>query len=117
MPIDAYERDHPIVLHARLSAELARDRFGVNDAEVLSAIAKHTVAGREMSALECVVFLADGLEPGRGFDERELMVELAMRDLPAAMRAMLDSSARYLKERGIALAPQTAAAIRAHGTH
>ena len=29
MPIDAFERAHPIVLHARLGAEIARERFGV----------------------------------------------------------------------------------------
>jgi len=44
LAIGAFERENPIVLHARLGAELARERFGVDDPGVLSAIRKHTVA-------------------------------------------------------------------------
>ncbi|HZW53928.1 MAG TPA: bis(5'-nucleosyl)-tetraphosphatase (symmetrical) YqeK, partial [Candidatus Elarobacter sp.] len=49
MPVDAFERANPVVLHARLGAELARERFGVEDEGVLSAIRKHTLADAVMS--------------------------------------------------------------------
>ncbi len=42
MPIDAFERENPIVLHARLGAAIAQEGFGVHDPQVLSAIEKHT---------------------------------------------------------------------------
>ena len=112
VPIDAYARNHPVVLHAPLSARLAQDRFGVADPEVLSAIAKHTLADRSMSKLDCILYLADGLEPGRDFAERAELARLAEQDLDAAMRATIDSSLRYLKERQLPIAPQTAAAIK-----
>jgi predicted HD superfamily hydrolase involved in NAD metabolism len=115
MRVDPFERANPIVLHARLGAELARERFGVDDEDVLSAIRKHTVAAATMSPLDVVVYLADGLEPGRRFPERAELAALARRDLEAAMRAVLASSIRYLTGRGLAVAPQTLAAAHTYG--
>ena len=37
---------------------------------MLSAIEKHTTGAAEMSDLDCVVYLADTIEPGRRFLER-----------------------------------------------
>jgi predicted HD superfamily hydrolase involved in NAD metabolism len=112
LPIDAFEREHPIVLHAKLGAELAREMFGVTDVAIRSAIAKHTVAGPQMSPLDCIVYLADGLEPGRQFPDRAVLAALAHSDLRAAMRATLAASMEYLHQRGIPIAPQTAEAVR-----
>ena len=109
--LDGFELRNPIVLHARLGAELARERFGVNDEGVLSAIRKHTLAAPDMSPLDEVVYLADGLEPARNFAERPELERLAFRDLPAAMRAVLETSVAYLTERGQEVAPQTLAAL------
>jgi predicted HD superfamily hydrolase involved in NAD metabolism len=115
LPIDAFERAHPVVLHARLGAELARERFGIDDEGVLSAIRKHTLADAVMSPLDAVVYLADGLEPGRGFADRAELAALALRDLDGAMRAVLASSIAYLLERGLAISPHTLAAARRYG--
>jgi predicted HD superfamily hydrolase involved in NAD metabolism len=113
--IDAYARDNPIVLHGPLSARLARDQFGITDPEVLSAIAKHTLADAEMSTLDCILYLADSLEPGRDFAERAELADLAARDLRAAMGATIASSLRYVTQRQLPIAPQTAAAMKTFG--
>ena len=115
MPIDAFEREHPIVLHAPLGAKLASEAFGVRDTEVLSAIEKHTLGDAEMSPLDCVVYLADALEPGRAFDARETLWQLALADLDTAMLATLENSLDYLRRKGLAAAPQTLAAVKAFG--
>jgi predicted HD superfamily hydrolase involved in NAD metabolism len=80
------EREHPTLLHARLGAALARERFGIDDREVLSAIEKHTVGAEVMSDLDCVVYLADSLEPHRKFAERDELWEHALRDLRGAAK-------------------------------
>lgn len=115
MSVDAFERENPVVLHARLGARLARERFEVDDEAVLSAILKHTVAAATMSALDLVVYLADGLEPERRFAERAELAALAEHDLIAAMRAVLANSIDYLRGRGFAVAPQTLAAAYTYG--
>lgn len=111
LAIDAFERRNPIVLHARLGAEIARERFGIADERVLDAMRRHTVAAPHMTSLDAIVYLADGLEPGRQFPEREALESLAFRDLDAAMRAILESSLAYLETRGLEAAPQTLAAL------
>jgi predicted HD superfamily hydrolase involved in NAD metabolism len=83
-----------VLLHARLGAAIARERFGVTDAEVLSAIEKHTRGADAMSPLDCVVYLADSLEPARRFPERETLWQLAQHDLEGATKATLEFSRR-----------------------
>jgi predicted HD superfamily hydrolase involved in NAD metabolism len=111
LAIDAFERANPIVLHARLGAELAHEMFGIDDGATLSAIRKHTLAAETMSTLDVVLFLADALEPGRDYAERAALLDLAFRDLDAAMRAVLEATLAYLRSRGLTPAPQTRAAI------
>jgi len=116
MPIDDFERRNPIVLHARLGAALARERFDVYDLEVLSAIEKHTLGASEMSPLDCAVYLADALEPGRDFANRATIWRLAKRDMRAAMSAAIADTLVYLAAAGREPAPQTLAMQRAFAT-
>ena len=111
LPIDAFEARNPIVLHAPLGAALAHERFGIDDPGVLSAIAHHTVAAAQMSRLDAIVFLADGLEPGRDFAERERLEWLAFRDLDAAMVGLLRSTIAYLAARDLEPAPTILTAL------
>lgn len=100
MRIEPIERAHPVLLHARLGAALAREQFGVEDPEVLSAIEKHTTGAAEMSPLECAVYLADSLEPFRTFPERAQLWELALSDLAMASReTMLLAAQRRARKR------------------
>jgi predicted HD superfamily hydrolase involved in NAD metabolism len=99
IPIGESERRHPMLLHARLGAEIARERFGVEDAEVLSAIEKHTTGAATMTPLDCAVYLADSLEPERSFPERAALWQLALRDLGAATRETIALSARRRAEK------------------
>lgn len=115
MPIEAFERAHPTLLHARLGAAIARERFGVEDGDVLSAIEKHTTAGGCMSPLDCVVYLADSLEPARSFAERPALCELARQDLHSAMREVLLLTFRHHARKGNTAAPPMLAAARTFG--
>jgi predicted HD superfamily hydrolase involved in NAD metabolism len=114
LPVDGFERRHPIVLHARLGAELARDDFGERDERVLQAIRRHTLAAPGMTRLDAILYLADGLEPGRNFPERAGLEARAFADLDDAMRAVLASSIVYLRGRGLEAAPQTLAALETY---
>ena len=115
LTIHDFELAHPVLLHARLGAAIARERFGVEDGEVLSAIEKHTTAAGEMSPLDCVVFLADSLEPARRFPERPQVWQVALRDLAAGMREVLLLTFRHYTRKGVAAAPPTLDAARSFG--
>lgn len=111
IPIGAFERANPVVLHAPLSAALAREWFGVDDDAVLEAIRKHTLADATMSPLDEILYLADGLEPGREYEARAAILALAFDDVAAAMAAHLTESVAHHRERKLTPAPQTLAAI------
>jgi predicted HD superfamily hydrolase involved in NAD metabolism len=111
MPIDEFERAHPLVLHSRLGAELARERYGVRDEDVLSAIRLHTLAAPEMTVLDKIVYLADSLEPERAFEERAAFLNVARENIDEALRLVLLSSVAHLRAKGLEAAPQTIAAV------
>ncbi len=115
LPIAPFERAHPVLLHAKLGAALAREEFGVDDADVLSAIEKHTTGARYMSPLDCIVYLADALEPAREFSERPALWQLAMRDVAAAMRGVLALSLRHYERKGAPTTPPTLEAAATFG--
>ncbi len=113
--IDEFERAHPVLLHARLGAALAREQFGIGDPDVLSAIEKHTTGAAEMSPLDCVVYLADSLEPARKFAERPVLWNIALLDLEEAMRETLALAIRHHERKGLAPSPPALAAAALFG--
>lgn len=89
--LDPVEQMNPHLLHAEAGAIVARERFGVKDEAILSAIANHTLGCPGMDALSCIVYLADTLEPGRGHsDDLERLRRLSYEDLPAAVYQTCD---------------------------
>jgi len=113
--LDAFDVAHPVVIHAPLSAELAREGYGVRDEQILDAIRKHTLGEARMSGLDTVLYLADALEPGRSYEGRAAMLDLAMRDLAEGMRAVLRSTLSHHASHGLTLSPRTLACARAFG--
>ncbi|MDO5107076.1 MAG: phosphohydrolase, partial [Coriobacteriaceae bacterium] len=53
------------VLHGPIAARELRGRYPELGDAVFSAIERHTVATCDMSPLDMVIFIADGIEPGR----------------------------------------------------
>ncbi len=75
----------PHLLHARTGAVGAKAALPGLDDEVLSAIARHTLGGRDMTPLQMVVYLADMIETHReypGVEElRDAVGRVPLREL------------------------------------
>ena len=56
------------IVHAPAGSVLAREKYGVEDDQVLEAIRLHTTGESVMSLLDKILFLADMVEPGRHFE-------------------------------------------------
>lgn len=97
LELDPMDEINPHLLHADVGAIVARDQFGVCDAEVLAAVRNHTLGRAGMSLLSCVVFLADSIEPGRG-DTTELneLRKLSYKNLHRAVLQTCEDSMRSL---------------------
>lgn len=97
----------PDLLHAPVGAWLVRHELGIEDQQILSAIANHTLGEPHMSQLEEIIFLADMIEPGRDYPGLERLKCLAMRSLEQGMLFGLNSTLRYCIERGRIIHPRT----------
>ncbi|PHK49715.1 bis(5'-nucleosyl)-tetraphosphatase (symmetrical) YqeK [Staphylococcus edaphicus] len=53
------------ILHGPVAAVIMKDKYGINDDEVLLAIKNHTTGRAQMTKTEKLVFIADYIEPGR----------------------------------------------------
>ena len=106
--IDDVFSEHPHLLHAEVGAIVAQQEFGIDDPEILTAIANHTLGSPHMSQLSCVVFIADALEPNRG-DNPELiaMRTTAKQDLYKCVYQTSDYSLKYLVSKQKVIHPRT----------
>lgn len=97
LPIDPVAEVNPHLLHADVSAIVARDVFGVTDEEILAAIANHTLGSPGMPPISCVVFLSDTLEPGRGeTPELNALRQISQTNLSEAIWMTCDYTLQYL---------------------
>lgn len=97
--------------HAKTSARLAREEYGVHNPAVLTAIETHTTGGVNMSKLAMALYLADMIEPGRAYHGVEELRDLGRTDLRRAVCLGLRQTMGYVKERGQALDPVSLAAL------
>lgn len=99
IPVSEFEKTHPFLLHAKLGAFVAEDKYGVRDREVLSAIMYHTTGKPEMSLLEKIIYIADYIEPGRDKAPNLSRIrQLAFQDLDECMYEILKDTLAYLEE-------------------
>lgn len=102
------ERENPELLHAKLGAHMARERYHIEDEEILSAIRWHTTGKPDMSLLDKIVFIADYMEPNRNHAPNLPEVrKLAFVDLDACLLTILKDMVSYLKESSLTTDPMT----------
>ncbi len=99
LAVSPEERQCPLLLHGPVGATICRDRFGVNDEEVLRSVAFHTTGSPEMGLLEKTVYVADKIEPGRRHAGVDELRKAAMRSLDEGMLACLAHFMYYLIKR------------------
>lgn len=88
---------HKEIWHGPVGAEVAREKFGIEDEDILQAIRSHTVGRPGMSLLEKVVYLADYIEPGRKFPGVDEVRRLAKLDLDKAVLKAMNNTISFLQ--------------------
>lgn len=95
--ISKIELKAPYLLHSKLGAFLARERYGVTEEDILGAITWHTTGRPNMTKLEKIIFVADYIEPSRNKAARLPEIrELSFRDLNQAVYEILEDTLHYL---------------------
>ena len=106
--LDELAKKETALVHAVLGVYVARETYGVEDEEILSAILWHTVAKAGMTPLEEIVYLADTCEPNRTFPAADEVRELVNAEKwEEAMIRALDISIGHVLGKGTRLHPKT----------
>ena len=108
VPIIDIEYAVPILLHAPIGAVMVKTDYGIDDPEIIQAIARHTVADKNMSPLDMIIWFADMIEPHRnypGVDElRRLSKEASLEQM---FLEGLNQSITFVVSKGSLVHPKT----------
>lgn len=108
LKISKTEKQNPGLLHAKLGAYLASEKYKIKDQDIINAIASHTTGRPKMSPLEKIVYIADYIEPGRKpLPNMSEVRPLAFSDLDLCLYRILEDSVKYLETTGKAIDPTT----------
>lgn len=108
-PILKMEKERPSLLHGRAAAVLLKEDWGVDDHDILEAVANHTFGAVGMSDLAKLLYVADKIEPGRENVTKECTERLLAMTINGMTRAVVGESMEYLKDKGKKIAPETEA--------
>lgn len=108
------ERRNPFLLHAKVGAYLAEEKYGVrNRPEILDAIRYHTTGREDMRLLEKIIFVADYIEPNRHHAPNLPQIRrLAFEHLDRAVLQILADTLAHLRESGGEIDPVTESVYR-----
>jgi len=108
LPISEVERRNPYLLHAKAGAVLAKEKYSIENEDILNAIYYHTTGRPGMSQLEKIIFIADYMEPGRkNAPNLAYIRKMAFDDLDKTLCKILWDTLAYLKESGGEIDPST----------
>lgn len=95
------ELNAPAVIHAKLGAWMAENKYGITDPEILSAIDCHTTGKPAMSLLDKIVYIADYIEPDRDrAPNLSLYRKLAFENIDTCLTAIILGTLEYLESEG-----------------
>ena len=102
------EEKNPSLLHAKLGAYLAKEKYGVDDPEILSAITWHTTGKPDMSMLDIIIYMADYIEPNRDTAPNLKQIrKLCFENIEEALYQVLEGTLEYLGNRPDMIDPMT----------
>ncbi len=107
VPVPPTVFSEDILLHGPAAASLLAGEYGLADADILEAVALHTIGRADMGPLAKIVWAADKMEEGRKHvdgDLRRRCLDLGPDEL---LREALKATIAWLRSRGREVAPET----------
>lgn len=94
------EKESPHLLHAKLGAFYACNKYNVNEDEILHAIEVHTTGCVNMNLLDKIIFVADYIEPNRNKAAHlNELRSLAFTDIDLTCCMILYDTINFLREK------------------
>ena len=92
------ELANPELLHSKAGSVIAKEKYGVEDEDILNSICWHTTGRPGMSMLEKIIFIADYIEPSRAnIPWIDSIRQKAFTDIDEAVALACKNSIDYLQ--------------------
>ncbi len=99
--ISSAEKKALYLLHGKVGAHIAKNKYNINDENILNAITYHTTGRKGMNLIEQIIFVADYIEPNRNKASRLHEIRaMAYLDIDVATTMILKDTIAYLEESG-----------------
>ena len=96
------------LVHSKLGSVLAKEKYNIQDLDIINAIKYHTTGRPHMSITEKIIYIADFIEPGRKeFPGIVKARDLAYQDLDTALVKILMLTINHVVDRGQIIDPIT----------
>ena len=111
--IDRYQLDPDLknwnnnIWHGLVGIYKIKEDLQIEDQEILTAIAHHTVGSSQMSILDKIIYVADYIEEGRSFPAVQEARQIAEQSLDRAVAYETANTVAYLSQKGLPIYPQT----------
>jgi nicotinate-nucleotide adenylyltransferase len=99
-----WEIKDPVLLHGKAGAALLKDKFSINDEEILEAVRVHTTGVAGMSSMAKVLFVSDYIEPERKHITEEYIESIENESLDSMVKTVLSSVLDYIKTNDMVIA-------------
>lgn len=86
---DPAEVDTPALWHAVAGGRYIREKLGIDDAEIISAVRFHTVGAAALTLLEKIVYLGDMISAERKYKDVDKFRKICYDDIDKAMSVAL----------------------------
>lgn len=106
LEINEIEQEHPSLLHGKVGAIIAKEKFEFDD-EMLEAIENHTKGTSNMSLLSEILFVADSCGIDRKYEGTRETYELAKQNLKVAVVRCMDRTIIERIEKQKTIDPKT----------
>ncbi|PMB84690.1 HD domain-containing protein [Dolosicoccus paucivorans] len=102
-----FETADTTILHGFAAATIAKEQFGIEDEDVLEAVAYHTAGAKQMNPVAKVLYVADYIEPSRSFPGVDKARSIAFEDLDEAVLYKMKQTLTYLISKEYTIFPDT----------
>ena len=101
LEVTEIEEKNPSLLHAKVGADLCRQKYGIDDEDICNAVRFHTTGRPDMTLLEKIIFIADYLEPHRcEAEDLPIVRKQVFIDIDLALKTILNDTLIYLRQSG-----------------
>lgn len=104
--IDEIENAQPSLLHAKIGASIAKEKFGFSE-QMCQAIKNHTTGDLQMSLLDKILYVADKVEENRNYPEVEKLRTMAEQNIEESVFYILGMGIHLSIKKGTLIHPKS----------